>query len=225
MATSHRRLSPQEPSFHAPYDLRLLQMPVGVARLMLSGRLRAARPISQGLQTKTQRPETRTQHPETRTQPPETRTQHPETRTLRPELVEGQQPSWHREYPLPDTIDAIAMLFAAHRAMWGAVGKSPTWWIHQIVVDGVVVGDIGFHGPPSPNLAVEIGYTVVPAWRGRGVATRACALIVQQAWQDGADTVLAETDAGNVASQAVLLRNGFQRRPDGAFVIDRPEAR
>jgi RimJ/RimL family protein N-acetyltransferase len=126
---------------------------------------------------------------------------------------------------MPDSIDAIAMVFAAHRAMAGAVTESPKWWIHQIVVDGVVVGDIGFHGPPSPELAVEIGYSVVPAWRGRGVATRACAMILQQAWQDGADKVVAETDAGNVVSQMVLLRNGFQRRPDGIFLINRPEAR
>jgi RimJ/RimL family protein N-acetyltransferase len=202
MATSHRRLNQPEPRTHASDDLWLVQLPVRVARLMLSGRLRAARPNSLGLETRTLRPEG--------TQPPE--------------LVEGEQPSWHREYPLPDTIDAIAMLVAAHRAMLGKVSASPAWWIHQIVVDGVVIGDIGFHGPPSPELAVEIGYSVVPAWRGRGVATRACALIVQQAWQDGADTVIAETDAGNVASQAVLLRNGFQRRPDGVFMINRPEA-
>ena len=61
--------------------------------------------------------------------------------------------------------------------------------------------------------------------RGRGVASRACALILQQAWRDGADTVAAETDDGNVASQAVLLRNGFERRPDGVFAINCPEAR
>lgn len=203
MATSHRRLNPPEPSTYTSDELRLVQLPVGVARLMLSGRLRAARPNNLGPETRTPRPEG----------------------TQVPELVEGEQPSWHREYPLPDTIDAIAMLVAAHRAMLGTVSKSPSWWIHQIVVDGVVIGDIGFHGPPSPELAVEIGYSVVPAWRGRGIATRACALIVQQAWQDGADTVIAETDAGNVASQAVLLRNGFQRRPDGVFMINRLEAR
>jgi [ribosomal protein S5]-alanine N-acetyltransferase len=146
----------------------------------------------------------------------------------RPALVEGHDAAasrWHPEYPMLDSIDAIAMVCAAHRAMVGAIKESPTWWIHQIVVDGVVVGDIGFHGPPSPEREVEIGYTVVPAWRGRGVASRACALILQQAWRDGADTVVAETDDGNVASQAVLLRNGFERRPDGAFAINCPEAR
>jgi RimJ/RimL family protein N-acetyltransferase len=218
MATSHRRLSPPEPGTQASYDLRLAPLPVGVARLMLAGRLRAARPGNLHPDRSTLRPEPGNLRPE-----PENLRAEPEN--LRPEPVEGQQPSWHREYPLPDSIDAIAMVFAAHRAMLGAVTESPGWWIHQIVVDGVVVGDIGFHGPPSPELAVEIGYTVVPAWRGRRVASRACALILQQAWRDGANSVVAETDADNVASQAVLLRNGFQRRPDGIFMINHPEAR
>jgi hypothetical protein len=144
---------------------------------------------------------------------------------LRTAPVEGQQAPWHPQYPLSDSIDALAMLFAAHGAMLGAINESPAWWMHQIVVNGVVVGDIGFHGPPNPELAVEIGYSVVPAWRGYGVASRACALILQQAWQDGAVTVVAETEAANVASQAVLLRNGFQRQPGGVFMINRPEAR
>ena len=185
MAASQRRLSPRGYSAPASFEVELVPLPVGVARLVLAGQLRS-------------------------------------------EVVKGHQAStsrWHREYPMLDSVDAIAMLFAAHRAMAGTVKDSPAWWIHQIIVDGVVVGDIGFHGPPSPEWEVEIGYSVVPAWRGRGIATRACALILQQAWQDGADTVVAETDDGNVASQAVLLRNGFQRRTDGVFVINRPEAR
>jgi [ribosomal protein S5]-alanine N-acetyltransferase len=185
MAAGRRRLSPPTYSAPASFEVQLLPLPVGVARLMLAGQLRS-------------------------------------------EVVKGHQAAtsrWHREYPMLDSVDAIAMLFAAHRAMTGTVKESPVWWIHQIIVDGVVVGDIGFHGPPSPEREVEIGYSVVPAWRGQGVATRACSLILQQAWQDGADTVVAETDDGNVASQAVLLRNGFRRRPDGVFAIDRPETR
>jgi RimJ/RimL family protein N-acetyltransferase len=144
---------------------------------------------------------------------------------LPPEPVEPHSPPWHPEYPLPDSLDAIAMAFAAHQAMEYPVAEPPAWWVHQIVVDGVVVGDIGFHGPPGPEKAVEIGYSVVPGWRRRGVASWACSLILQQAWQDGAEIVLAETDHDNVASQAVLLANGFRRRPDGVFMITRPEAR
>jgi [ribosomal protein S5]-alanine N-acetyltransferase len=155
---------------------------------------------------------------------PAPNTLRPEPNTLHPELVDGQPP-WHVEYPLSDSLDAIAMALGAHEVMTGKVHEPPVWWVHQIVVDGVVVGDIGFHGPPDPGRTVEIGYSVVPAWRGRGVATRACELILQRAWQGGAEIVIAETDHDNLASQAVLLRNGFRRRSDGVFTIKRPEPR
>jgi [ribosomal protein S5]-alanine N-acetyltransferase len=195
MAAGQRRLS-------SAYHLRLVPLPVDVARRMLtSGPPAEPEPL--------------------RAEPEPLR---PEPKPLRPEPVEGQQPAWHPEYPLPDSLDAIAMVIAAHEAMTGAVQQPPTWWIHQIVVDGVVVGDIGFHGPPGLEKAVEIGYSVVPAWRRRGVATWACEVILQQAWQDGAEIVIAETDQDNVASQAVLLGNGFRRRPGGGFMIKRPEA-
>ena len=46
--------------------------------------------------------------------------------------------------------------------------------------DGVVVGGIGFHGPPSGDV-VEVGYGVVPAARGRGVATEALRLLLDVA--------------------------------------------
>lgn len=176
------------------YDLSLVPLPVDVARRMLDGNLRS-----------------------------EPSTLHSEPNTLHPELVEGQPP-WHVEYPLSDSLDAIAIALGAHEVVTGKVHEPPTWWVHQIVVDGVVVGDIGFHGPPDSGRTVEIGYSVVPAWRGCGVASGACELILQRAWQDGAEIVIAETDHDNLASQAVLLHNGFRRRSDGVFTIRRPEA-
>jgi RimJ/RimL family protein N-acetyltransferase len=147
-------------------------------------------------------------------------------------LVEGSAvdqadaASWHPDYPLPDTVDALQMLLTAHRAM-GTLADLPRWWVHEIRVAGQVVGDVGFHGPPpaSGPAVVEIGYAVVPALRGRGVASRACALLLERAWQDGADQVLAETDADNGASHAVLAHNGFRRRLSGDFAVSRPGAR
>lgn len=145
-------------------------------------------------------------------------------------LLAGRRPEptparWDTDYPMTETLDAIAMLLAAHEAMTGVrvTTRRPLWWIFQIVVDGLVVGDISFHGPPADSSprTVEVGYGVVPSWRGRGVATRACALVLETAWADGADLVIAETAPGNVASQKVLLSNGFRRRPDGVFMISR----
>jgi RimJ/RimL family protein N-acetyltransferase len=140
----------------------------------------------------------------------------------RPESVGLQL---HPDYPMAGTLDAVAMLFRAYQAMtgWRRPARQPSWWIHQVVVDGLVVGDVGFHGPPGPESprTVEIGYDVVPGWRRQGVASRACALILQVAWADGAEVVLAETEPANVASQRVLTRNGFARRPDGLFEVTR----
>ena len=144
-------------------------------------------------------------------------------------LVEGRAPdpvdqrAWHPDYPLPDTVDALQLLLAAHEAV-GTLAGLPRWWVHEIRVGGQVVGDVGFHGPPpeAGPVVVEIGYAVVPALRGQGIATRACALLLQRAWRDGADQVLAETDPDNGASRAVLRHNGFRARLCGDFAVDRP---
>jgi RimJ/RimL family protein N-acetyltransferase len=131
---------------------------------------------------------------------------------------------WHPQYPLPETLDALALLFAGYEASGEILTGESDWWIHQLVVDDQVVGDIGFHGPPADG-SVEIGYAVVPAWRGRGLATRACALIVELAWRAGARAVLAEAEPSNGASRKVLLNNGFTAVDDRRFLINGPASR
>ena len=130
---------------------------------------------------------------------------------------------WHPDYPMDATAEALALVLAAYEVT-GQLAAVPPWWTMQIERDGEVIGDIGFHGPPAAAgpVEVEIGYAVVPALRRQGVATRACALALQLAWRQGADTVLAGTDPDNVASQTVLRRNGFRLRLDGDFAIRRP---
>ncbi|GAA1832075.1 GNAT family N-acetyltransferase [Microlunatus capsulatus] len=132
---------------------------------------------------------------------------------------------WHPDYPQPDTVDALTMLLGAHGAM-GTLDGLPRWWVHEIRVDGRVVGDVGFHGPPAATgpVVVEIGYAVVPALRGQGVATRAVAQLLALAWRDGAAEVLAGTDEDNAASQGVLRANGFRRRLSGDWSVRRPGA-
>jgi RimJ/RimL family protein N-acetyltransferase len=137
----------------------------------------------------------------------------------------AMQACWHPEYPQADSLDALAMLAAADQAMDGELRSAAiVWGMWQIVVDDLVVGDIGFHGPPADPAAasVEIGYNVVPAWQGRGVATKACRAIVQRAWRDGAVLVRAETEPDNAASQTVLARNGFRLGADHVWRLERP---
>ena len=133
----------------------------------------------------------------------------------------AMQSAWHPEYPLADTLEGLTWLLAVHEAM-GGPDPEPPWWSYQLVVDGQVVGDIGFHGPLDDHQQVTIGYQVVPSARRRGLATAACAQIIELAWSAGARRLVANTDADNLASQRVLRRNGFRTDDGRTFSIDKP---
>jgi RimJ/RimL family protein N-acetyltransferase len=75
----------------------------------------------------------------------------------------------------------------------------------------LVVGGIGFHGPPDENGRAEIGYGIVPSQRRNGYATQALRLLIEQARKLGAGTLIAETEPENEASRAALDRVGFAR--------------
>jgi RimJ/RimL family protein N-acetyltransferase len=134
------------------------------------------------------------------------------------------QRRWHPEYPTRDSLSALFLIVAAYEVMERPLDDRSPWWVYQMIVNGYVVGDIGFHGPPADDgpQVVEIGYGVVPAWRGRGLATAACRMITEQAWASGADQVVAEVEPSNTASRTVLLRNGFREEGAGRFLIDAP---
>ncbi len=152
----------------------------------------------------------------------------PITAAAAADLVAGRRRKrWHPEYPLAASLDAAGMFLQT-----AAVVDPGPWGIFWIRVDGEVVGDVGFHGPPAPRTApgpvsVEIGYSVVPARRGLGVASAACRLVVDLAWRHGADEVRAETSVENLASQHVLQGRGFRAvapTPAGElrYVLERP---
>lgn len=129
---------------------------------------------------------------------------------------------WHAEYPMEETLGALGMIVDTHRMAGWDGQRLPQWWLHQILLADEVVGDIGFHSPPAEQgpVEVEIGYNVVEGLRGRGIATRACGLVVAQTWRDGAVAVRAEAD--NPASATVLVRSGFTSLGYRRYMIERP---
>jgi len=81
-------------------------------------------------------------------------------------------------------------------------------WITRILTLGdEVVGKAGFHGPPEPGTGmVEIGYSVAPACRRRGLA-RAAFRLMRAVAAHAADVhvLRATVSPDNVASRGLVL--------------------
>ena len=88
--------------------------------------------------------------------------------------------------------------------IWYAV-----WNMELKKAPGTIVGDFCFKGLGKDGI-VEIGYGLKEKYRRQGYMTETVEVITEWALsQEGVCAVEAETDAGNAASQNVLMRAGF----------------
>ena len=116
---------------------------------------------------------------------------------------------WMAGYPMQGTLIAVEAFLRAvdNGADPGAYG------VYQLVrsSDAVVVGDIGFHGPPDQGGSVTVGYGLAPGARGQGYATEALRAVL--AWalaQPEVTSVEADTTHANLPSQRVMERAGMR---------------
>jgi RimJ/RimL family protein N-acetyltransferase len=115
--------------------------------------------------------------------------------------------AWAEGFPMTPVL-AIARVIAE------APGPLGPFLAYVIVSesDGKAIGDAGFHGPPSAEGELEVGYALVPAARGMGLAGEAVGLLITWALrQPGVHTITARVDPGNAASERLLTRLGFAR--------------
>ena len=133
---------------------------------------------------------------------------------------------WAADYPSEGDVIIAGLLVGVGPAVASPADQA---WGHRQVVEqasGLVVGGIGFFGPPREDGEVEVGYGIVPSRQGRGYATEALQAMLAMAWADPHVTaVVAGTDPGNAASQRVLEKAGFRRiAADGElrYRLDRP---
>ena len=114
-------------------------------------------------------------------------------------------PDWPPEHHDPETL-----------RFWGEKLSEPGaagWWLYYALhTEGsqTLVGSVGYKGPPKDGV-VEIGYSVVPSWQRRGLATEACRALIEAAWERGATSVVAYTLEHLVPSIGVLRKLGFEQ--------------
>jgi len=90
------------------------------------------------------------------------------------------------------------------------------WLVYAVVLpERRLIGHAGFHGPPGTNAlqaedAVEVGYTVFPAFRGRGYATEAARALIEWArCEREVRRFLASVSPDNEPSLALMRKLGF----------------
>jgi RimJ/RimL family protein N-acetyltransferase len=93
----------------------------------------------------------------------------------------------------------------------------------------ILVGDAGFHGPPSNAGEIEIGYSILPQFRGNGYAFEAADGLIQYAFSHkNISRIISETSKDNLPSRRVLEKLGFcpigngRESGDVRFILERP---
>ncbi|MEV6105405.1 GNAT family N-acetyltransferase [Streptomyces sp. NPDC051940] len=113
---------------------------------------------------------------------------------------------WAEGYPRGDDQDVARMFL-------GRPGGEPWFGPLQIVdrATGLVVGGIGFFGPPGDDGTVEFGYGVAKETEGRGYATEAVRALLRFAFDSGrVRRAVADTTHENAGSQRVLEKAGLR---------------
>ncbi|MEV6211629.1 GNAT family N-acetyltransferase [Kitasatospora sp. NPDC051914] len=114
---------------------------------------------------------------------------------------------WSPGFPRPDDQDVARLHLATPPGQ-------PLFGPLQIVLlsNDLVIGGIGFFGPPDEAGAVGLGYGVAPEVEGCGYATEALRALLHRGFAEGSvRRVLADTAHDNVASQRVLEKAGLRR--------------
>ncbi len=104
----------------------------------------------------------------------------------------------------------------------GQVERDPSWapWLLRSIVrrdDQVLIGTVGFHGPPGSHLlepesagVVEFGYTVIDGFRGNGYATDAARALMHWGESFGVRRFVLSIALDNHASRRVAEKLGFE---------------
>lgn len=127
---------------------------------------------------------------------------------------------------LDERADGETRRWATSSRLWTApdvrtfVAGTPAFWLAGVearfaildTASGACAGTIGLRiSVPAFGIA-ELGYGLRPAWRGRGLTTRAVRLVADWAFtQAGVARLEIGAAVGNVASQRVAERAGFVR--------------
>ncbi|MBP9187290.1 MAG: GNAT family N-acetyltransferase [Bacteroidia bacterium] len=121
------------------------------------------------------------------------------------------QPFQHAPETINDHIEAIE--FWLHNTKLNPANFE--WFTNWEIIlksENVTIGGIGFTGTPDELGETEVGYGIDIRYFNKGFATEALAAIMQWAFKhEKLSAIKANTLINHIASQKVLIKNGFER--------------
>ncbi len=129
-------------------------------------------------------------------------------------------------WPPPEVAEALPWFQERLRES----GDAPwyCWYAIEVATaPETLIGGSGFLGPADNEGAVEIGYFVLPAWRGRGYACEMIRGLAEWAFSHReVRRIRAVTEKANAASAAALSRCGFSARGvlEGNLLFELPRS-
>lgn len=124
-----------------------------------------------------------------------------------------------RDWP-PEFNDADTLAFTL-RKLQECPEQEGWWYWYFVLKDGVqggrtLIGNGGYKGPPDGEGNVEIGYAVLEKFQKRGYGSEAAGGLVARAFDEGVQSVTAETLPELYGSIRVLEKNGFVFMGEGS---------
>ncbi len=124
----------------------------------------------------------------------------------------------------PETMRDAFPWFIEQLERFPAHGEWYAWYVlltDKDLSERTLVGSAGFKGAPNDKGEVEIGYSVLPEFQGKGFATEMTEVLVDFAFSEAnVESIVAETSVENLKSIKVLKKNGFvpyAAREDAVF--------
>ncbi|TND07465.1 MAG: N-acetyltransferase GCN5 [Bacteroidetes bacterium] len=85
-------------------------------------------------------------------------------------------------------------------------------WEIVLTAEQIAIGGIGFAGPPDEKGNITLGYHICKRYWSKGLTSEAAAGILEWAFgNEAVKTITAYTPVEHIASQKVLLKNGFTK--------------
>ncbi len=126
---------------------------------------------------------------------------------------------WSPGFPRADDVDIARMVAANPPTDRTGLRFGPRQMIDRET--NLVVGAIGFFGPPTEQGRIDLGYGVAAEVEGRGLTTEALrALLAYGFEQPEVSEIRADTTSTNIGSQRVMEKAGMSRVPSNGALFE-----